>query len=40
MDSQGCVSSVVSDRGRDWLDLIDAPEEFSRDDFEVKTLND
>ena len=34
MDSQGAVSSVMSESGRDWLDLIDAPEDFSQKDLE------
>ena len=34
MDSQGSVSSVMSESGRDWLDLIDAPEDFSQEDLE------
>ena len=32
MDSQGSVSSVMSESGRDWLDFIDAPEDFSQED--------
>ena len=34
MDSQGSVSSVVSESGRDWLDLIDTPDDFSEQDRE------
>ena len=30
MDCQGSISSVVSESGRDWLDLIDTPEDFLR----------